>query len=280
MNFTGFDIGIIIVMSLAVISMSFVFPALGLTGQEAQENDIPEFNMTADRYEFRDEFPDSPGAPTEGDMHWNEEEPDAESSQSIFLDGDSSSGVEIAVVNSNTTEDPEMEVFIQNWTDGSGIAEDSVVLQNESDYGQVTYQDWTVTVEWTRARHVNSSDFRAVVHFTVTNQPSDSSWFDRVPIVGSIFSAGEELAAIVGWIGSILYWIMGTVISIIWQAFAILFDIISYGFDMMVWLLTTYWDIVDGASAWASVFVMIPGIALFLEFTKIAYIGVDLIWLG
>lgn len=279
MEFTQFDFSVIVVMSFAVITMSFIFPALGLTGDNVAENDVPEYNSTVSKYEYRAEFPSNPGSPSKGVMHWNEQKPESEPSQSIFLNGDTSNGTEIAVVNTGTTSDPEMQVTLQNWTNGGSSQSDLVTL-NYTEYGTLSANGFDVTVHFDRQSNVNTSSFTAEVEFTVNSEPSDSTWYDRVPVVGGIISAGSDLAAIVGWIGSILFWAMGTVVSILWQSMALVLDVITFGIDMLHWLLIGYFGIIDGASDWAAVMVLVPGIALFLEFMKITMITVDLIWFG
>lgn len=280
MNFSQWDMTVIVVMTIAIISMSYVFPALGLTGQNAEENDIPEFNTTADQYEYRGQFPSNPGAPSKGVLHWDEAEPQSEPSQSIFLDGDTSNGTEISVINSNNVSDPELLVVITNYTNGGGVVEDQATLSDVGDSAKLNYTSWTVVYEFSRQRNVGTADFTAQVDFTVSDQPGGTSWYDRTPIVGDIFAAGEALAAIVGWIGSILFWIMGTIISIIWQTVATLLDILTYVFGMIHWMTTAYFGLVSGTSTWASVFVLIPGVILFVELVKLAFIGVDLVWIG
>ena len=93
MDFTTRDIGILISMSLAVIMISFVFPTIGLadTGDKAAESEIPEFNISTDRFDFAGDFPDNPGTPSTGALERNEAELDVYRPR--FFHGDTAGGV-------------------------------------------------------------------------------------------------------------------------------------------------------------------------------------------
>ncbi len=70
MNITKFDMFILMFTSIAVITMSFTFPALGLTGETQNESDIPEFNISKGAADFAREEPEYPGAPSQGTLRY------------------------------------------------------------------------------------------------------------------------------------------------------------------------------------------------------------------
>lgn len=274
MNFSRFDVTVIVVMSLAIVSMSFVFPALGLTGQNAQENNIPEFNTTAEAYQFNESFPRSPGTDTSGELQWYEREPQAVDNQQVFLTGGPSDGFALAITNAGNQSDPEPQVFLENWTDGSGVSEDSYTLSNTSDVGVLnsTNGNWTIGVSWIDTANRGTQDLRLYVEFQVSDYPTQSG-----NIIAQIYNG---LEGVVAYIGNVLYWLVAMFSSIVLQVFVLLFDILVYIFGTFHWLTTAYWALVDGATGFASVFVVIPGVLLFAEFAKLAFLGVDVLWLG
>lgn len=274
MNFSRFDVTIIVVMSLAVISMSFVFPPLGLTGDNADENNIPEFNTTASEYEFSQAFPRSPGTDTSGELQWYERESQAVDNQQVFLTGDPSDGFALAVTNAGNTSDPQPKVFLENWTSGSGVSEDSYTFTNNSSVGVLSSSngEWSVGVFWVDTANKGTKDLRLYVEFQVSEHPGQSS-----NIIAQIYNG---LEGVVAYIGNVVYWLVAMFSSLVLQVLVLLFDVLVYAFGMFHWLLSGYWALVDGATGFASVFVVIPGILLFAEFAKLAFLGVDLLWIG
>lgn len=274
MDFGRTDIIIVVSMSLAIISMSFVFPALGLTADsdEVAENDIPEFNMSADRFDIAGEFPDQPGTPSQGTLVLNNSVDILEDNRRVWLEGDTDGGTELLLT--NQTDDARL--VLNHWP---GPDKDEVVLSNVGDVDDIQNDTagWHIKFEYVNIENRNKSNQTITVDYEIIQQPADSAWYSRIPVVGSVFSTGEQLAGIVGWIGSIIYWTFGTMFSVILNLIGILFDVVTYGFSMLIWMVSTYNSIISSASAFASVFVMAPAIILFLEFAKIGMIAINLL---
>lgn len=278
MNFGKFDMMILVSMSLAVIGMSFVFPAMGLTTMnEAEEGDIPTFNSSADDFDFAGEFPDRPGTPSQGDLEVSYQDGDDRTLQS----GDEE--VRISALDT-TTQDPDtldIDVHLTHYDANGNATQETVNLPSEGDTGQFEAFDYDMGVEWvnTQTDRPNAND-TAIVRYTIDAQPSGQVWYDRIPVVGSVFGVGEQLAGIVGWIGSIIYWIVAFFITILVNVFFALFDTVVFTASLMHWLISTYFSVVSAAGGFATVFVLTPGILLFLIFLKLTFITISLLWIG
>lgn len=278
MNFGKFDFGILIIMSMAVIAMSFVFPALGVVGDRANSSDIPEFNVTEERFDFARDFPDTPGTPSEGILYINEKK-GADAHNEIWLEGDTSSGYSITLLNDGNISDPQPKILHHNWTNGNTVTEEAI-LYEEDDFNSTKLDGYEVNYEWIEYYDSSTGNMEVQVQFNVVHEPGESNGFSAIPVLGTIIGGGEILASIVGWIGSIIFWFIGTLLVTIANLIGVTFDFISFGINLIHWLLSTYWSIVDSAPGFASVVVAVPGILLSLIFTKVVYITVEVLWIG
>lgn len=273
MNLTKFDLTIIVVMSIATISMSFVFPALGLTDASTNESDVPEFDIGSDRFDFAGEVPDNPGTPSQGEL-----ELQSDGSDEVRLHDNSSHQVSLSTLDpegENLT--AEVYLSLYNETGGSPEEQDTVTLSEEGDTGTLEVGGYAVDVEWIRTENVDQSDETAVITYEITDQPSGETWLTRLPVVGGIVSGASALAGIVGWIGSLIWWGFTFFIQTGLNVVTLVFDVAVYFVSTLSWLTGTYADIVSSADAWAAVFVSIPGILLFGEFAKIVMVLISLL---
>lgn len=279
MKFGKWDMMIFVTMSIAIISMSFVFPALGLSGQEQNESDIPEFNMSADRFDFAGEFPEDPGQPSNGFLKYDMSL-GSDSDNQVWLNGDTSDGTDVTIISDENPPEQNITVTVNNWENNSLSGDDTYDLNEVGDKRLHENNSYEILFTYQRVENRNQSDERAIVEYQVRSQPSDTSWYDRIPVVGAVFGAGDHLAAILGWIGSVIYWTFGTMWSTILNLLGIAVDIVVYVFSMIYWLTSTYGDVVTSAESFASVFLAVPGILLGLELGKIGLLLVHIIWIG
>lgn len=273
MNVNKFDVVIITTMTLSIVLMSLMFPALGLTdtADKGNESEIPEYNTTASGFDIVGEFPQSPGTPTNFELNYDDDELN-NGDNTLFVEGDTSDGLEV-VLTADTTDG---EVTFNNWTSGSVTGKDSFTVTAEGD--TFVYQNSSYTIEGEVTNYsddANDDDFTA--DFEITQQPSDTSWVDRIPVVGGLFSAGEQLASIVGWIGAIVYWLFGALVETSIAVVSQLLSVVVYFVDMLVWLSSTYSAIVSAAGSWASFVLVVPAVLLFVEFAKLIAVGISLL---
>jgi hypothetical protein len=277
MEFTKFDMKIIITMTFAIVVMSLVFPPLGLTSADSvDENEIPKFNMSADRFDFSGEFPDRPNAPSQGNLYFNEEL-QGDSDNVLWLDGDTDNGTEVVLLNDGNLSDPEPEIRVNNWVSGSVS---DTTIHNFTQVGDIqVHDDYGYEVQFTyiTLENVNESDQTINMQYKVRSQPSDQNWVRRIPILGGVVSSGEQLAGMVGWIGSIVWFFVARATETTLNVIAMLLDIVIFMVDTMVFMITTYGDIVTNATQYAAIMVLIPGLILSVEFMKLIMIGISLL---
>lgn len=268
MNFSDRDIAIVVSMSVAIILMSFVMPAVGLTGDTASEP--PTFNMTSDRFDFAGDFPDNPGAISKGSLEYNDSKVVQSLDNQVWLEGDSSGGAELLATNTGSSGQIEFIV----WENG-GIANSSTLLFNATGYETIQEAGYTIEFEITE---FNGTYPAYEVDYEVTQRPtSDGGFISSIPLVGGIFDAGAQLAGIVGWIGSIIWWFATTLFTVTLNLMGILYDGFAFFAGLMVYLGSTYSALITGASSWASIILAIPGLLLGLEFAKLSFVAISLL---
>lgn len=275
MELTRFDAVVLVGMTLGVIFMSFTFPALGMTDNDAvNETDVPEFNMSADRFDFAGDFPDNPGAPSQGTLEWVNDDADISDNTRWIEGDDTSDGTQITLVNFNKSGSAEINITVADYSSGSSVR-DEYQITKEGEF--ITHNNFSYQIEFEVTDYEPSGNASASVRYTIEEQPDDTGWLGRIPVVGGLFSAGSQLASIVGWIGSIIWWFVTYLFEIAATLVVVLFEAIAFIFSLFHWLLSTYFGIVSAASAPWSAFLVIPGVVLFIEFAKIGMIGVSLL---
>lgn len=276
MNFSFRDMIIILSMSTAVILMTFTFTALGLADEEVGENDIPEFNTTGDNFDLVGQFPDSPGTPSAFPITWNEKL-GSDSNNQIWLDGDTSDGTELVLLNNGNESDIRPRLGVNTWTNGN-VSQSKYEYTELDDYHIFNDNGYELYTYWSSYSNKNETNMTFNVYVEIREQPTtDGGFLKRIPVIGGIVSAGESTAGAVLWIGSILYWTLGAIFEVIINLSLMLYNITAFFVAFMHWLLISYSAVISGASAWASVFVAIPGILLMVEFTKLILIGIKLL---
>lgn len=267
MNFGKFDVMILLVMTIAIVSISFTMPALGLGGDSVNETEIPEYSIDPNRFDIAGEFPRNPGTPSSGVMWFNNSTPAEFSENQIWLDGDTSNGgTEMVIIDSGG------EFIVNEWSSGTATPT-TYNLTNEGQrfvYDQNDYEVAFEVTEYTAGEYYE-------VEFNVRDQPSGVGWIGRVPVVGGLFSGGEALAQTLAWIGSIAWWAVTVAWELTVNAINVLAGSTAFVFETATWLITTYTGIVSAAESWAAVFVAIPGLLLTIELGKLAWIGISLL---
>lgn len=278
MNFTHTDMMIIISMTIAVVVMTFVFPAAALVDEdEATSDDIPEFDIDSNRFDFAGDFPATPD-PSSGTLTFdNGREDEFADDREDYHHGDRADGVRSRLV--GVSANSVVSVSLQEMLDGGITGSEQVNLGTVGETKEIQNDSMGYTVEYTLASRENNgtSDVVFDVDYEIVERPSDTSFIGSIPLIGSAFSAAETLANVLGWIGSIIFWFFGTLFEVALNLVGILFDLMTFMIDTASWLVTTWQAIAAGSASWAQVFVAIPGLLLFLEFGKLVMIGISLL---
>lgn len=271
MELTKTDLVILVAMPLAIIAMSFTMPAAGLTDQsdEVNESDVPEFSMNGSRFDFASEFPVGPAQAGRGTLVYNKSLSALEDDRRVWLEGSTSDGTELILTDTN---EENASLRLNYWTSGS-TQSDTVDINGTGNVAAIdnSTEGWKVKFTFEEIENKGESNVTITVDYVVLQRPSSGGW------LGGVFSIGDKLANVVGWIGSTVFWFFGTLFEVSLNLVGMLYDIMLFGFDFVSWALTTYEGIISGASGFAQVFVVIPAIILTFEFAKVGMIGISLL---
>lgn len=268
MNFGKTDFVLLLTMTLAVISMSFMFPALGLTDTDsAAANDIPEFNISSERFNLVGEFPQAPGTPTQGNLWLYAEDPSAASENRVWVDGDTSNGVEMFLSEpSNGTG----EIRINTWDSGSVVSNQTATFSSTNDtFTLVSSEGFGFRYQ---VADIRDSPRYYEVDYQITQRPRDTGGF-----ISSFLGTAGDTAQTLVWLGTIFFWGSTFIVELGLNVLGMIFDVVAFFVTLLTWQVTTYTGIISAASNFAAVFVAIPGIILSLLFAKLVFIGVNLL---
>lgn len=258
-EFTKTDFQILLVMTVALVFISFVFPAVGFSANAVNATDIPEFNASQGQFDYlNDEIP-SPNEPTEGELTYIHNAETNEDNRQAWLER---YDLGISMLNMGTPSNPDVEVNLVNQTAPSGSDIETAKI-NESEF--VNLQNWGYEVSFSNLRFEDNNE-TVRVDWEVHQQPEA----DSIPIIGGLLSAGAEIGATIAWLTEIILVVTTNTVLTVTNVFLTLFNIMSFIFGFMFWLFSTYSGIVTGApESWVAIFMAIPGVILSFEFAKL-----------
>lgn len=279
MDFGKFDIVLLTTMSMAIIFMSIIFPAVGLAPQSEEQgaNDIPEFNVSSSQWDIAGEFPDRPGTPNSGTVKYDEQRGSSITGESlIWIKRPTANGVSLETQNLSN----QLTLRVNNWSNTNLEGQDEYNINSEGQqiYHENTTNGWTIDFEVRTLENAQEPDMYAEIDYEIVESPPENEGFlDSIPIVSGFIDAGEAVAGTLGWLGLIIRWFFVTLFEVVLTLVTILVTVMVFSVDIMVWLMTTYFGVVDAAGGFASVVLMIPGVLLFGEFAKLGMLGIKLL---
>lgn len=264
------DAKIVLSMTLFLILISFVFPAVGFASHDVNTSDIPEFNVTKGTFDFVQTVPPTPSNPSEGTLKNVDNAELHEDNRQVYLQrGDPE--ILISLVNFNGTTNPEPEVNLIKFN-STGTFTDTKRI-NESEFVTIENHSYIIAFENLQIENEGQSDMTLTVDWEIVEQPSDSGWLSRIAVVGGIVSGAEQLAAVVGWIGSIFWNIGYNFIVGSTNLATVVYNIISFFTGIGWFLITTYASVIANApTSYVALFLSIPGLLLSYEFAKLVII--------
>lgn len=278
MNFTKFDMVLLFTMSLAVVLMSFTFPALGMTdnSDEVNETDIPELNLSSSSWDIVGEFPDQPGTPTSGELERNDSV-QLIGEQQAWIDRPKSDGTSINIASFDTGYH---NITVGEFNDSGPDFTDVYDMTHEGQEIRHQNNSWSILFTVEEYDNIGHANVSSTVHWEIIESPASdeggglSDW----PVIGGVWDAGEQLFLALAWLGDIIMWGFGTLIEVSLTIVETLFTAMVYAFDMVKWLSGTYASIVSSApDGFASAILAVPGALLTLEFLKVTWIGLKLL---
>lgn len=241
MEWTKWDTRLFVTFLLIVVLMSFTFPVLGLTGSTVNESDIPEFNITAERFNWAGEFPENPETPSKGVLNHTSSE---------FDNYPGTIQTEIGKAQSNSD-----RIFLV------AINETAVHLVNASDvqaaHNYTSKGEENTHIAFGYEIDVQAKDLQhGKFEYIIQQRPSDTAWYTGIP--GATTAA--DLANFVAYIGVVIWWTSSTLVTSVLNIIGIILDLVIFFLNTVYFISTTYGDIVTGAPTnWASILVAMPG---------------------
>ena len=276
MNWTKYDTMILMSMGIVVIFMSFTFPALGLTGENVNTTDIPEFNMSKNAVQFIDEFPESPGIPSQGQLTYYANRSGGGDKDQAWLTGTTQDGVEHLILNRGDNTNPDMELRQNYWTDGNVVI-DNYTYDNEGDSWTMINNSWVVDYNVTNYENTGQSNFTNTVEWEVRQTPQDTAWWNGIPFVGGAISGAYQLAGVALYLGAIFYWAIATFFQVVINLLLIVINVFVFLISFMHFIITTYFAITSGVVGFGKLIIYIPGVLLSIEFAKIGMLAISLL---
>lgn len=275
MNFSKFDIMILVTMSFAVIIMSFAYPALGLTDQsdEVSENDVPEFNMSASTLDLTGQLPEQPDTPTSGTLSYNQQDGNSISGvNQVWIDRPKDTGTSLELQNTSTDG---FDVVLINFTSATGSNVHRYDITG-TEGQEILIQDdrWTIRATVTEINNYQQSNMTADVRYEIESEPGDASGLSSIPLIGGI---SDAVANILGYIASQIAYVAVFLSEIILNAIIMTFNVAKFLFSLVYWLGTTYGSVVSAAPSWAAVVLTVPSLLLFAEFAKMGIIVIKML---
>lgn len=275
MDFGKFDMVLLTTMSLSIILMSITFPALGLTDDSDQQgqSDVPEFNISSSQWSIAGDFPSSPATVDQGEVHYNETRgPSITGESLVWIEFPKENGTSLEMQNLSN----QLTIRVNQWDTDETTGITQIVGMDEYDItheGQTiehsnSTSDWTIDFEVTELENAQESDMTATVEYDIVGAPQ-----------GSVSGQGffDALTDVLAWMGSVMWWMAATSLEVVITLVVTLFTVMQYAVGMLVWLTTTYAAVVSAAGGFASAILSVPGVLLFLEFAKIAMLGIKLL---
>lgn len=259
MSFTKLDYTILLSSLIIVILLSFIAPAVGMTGDNVNETDIPEFNVTTDRFDFIDK-PQAPRpqAPAEGRLNHSSDRFDNYPGSIQVELGENSDGnrTVISVV-------PEEKVnLLDIESTGAGVIDNHTF---SSDGETITLEGKGFEIE-VRADNVTAGTY----DYIIEQRPADTAWYAGIPIVGGSFDWLAHVAGLLWHVVLLGNFYLISALELTLNLAGAIFDIFAFIFSLLAFIATNYGDIVAGApSSWAGIIVSIPGVMFSIQFARI-----------
>ena len=275
MQISKFDITVLTVMAIVVVAISFVMPTLGLTSTSTSESEIPQLNVSSNMFDFTGDRPEFPNTPSEGTLQFNTTRDPSFSDNQIWLEGDTTEGVELTLIQ-NVSDDTTAEVILTRWN-SSGVAEQdrAYIGPNASQEAVISVEEYVIAVD--QGENAEPPEHLQVGWKVDTTADSEGGFIGRIPLVGGIFGAASDVAAVIAWGLTIFIWFSQSLVQGSLNALTVVFEASVYFITLLNWLATTYFSVVTAAPGWAKIFVSIPGIILSVMLGKIVAVFISLL---
>lgn len=269
MNFNQFDIKVLVVSTFALLLISATAGATPIAGGYGE---VPTYQTTAS---LDLSVPEQPGpeVSTEGTLQAGPGVENYKQERSLIQSADLE--VNVIATGYNPPDDTQVNVVLEyiNQTNSSSPETTLESVQmNVSESARLSAQDVSVVFDYSQ----NTSSY-AEIKWNVRNHPKLSSGGGS----GSgLWAALYSIAEWLGYFADLAIFALDALLAGIVFTFTMLTDIVTYVFDLLVWITDGYGSIIASAPAWASAFIAIPILALGFELMKLVLITIEILWIG
>lgn len=255
MTFTKTDFILTLSFLTAVILLSFIAPAVGMTGDSVNSTDIPEFNVTGERFNWVEDLPEYPSEPSSGVLNHSSTKFDnyRGNIQTELGTGDNGNRIFIVAINNDTVHLTDVEDSTIN---ASVTFSANDQTKNLKAYG---YDIDVHSVNITHGKY----------EWIAAERPDDSS----LPLIGGALNVADSIAAGVIWIGSTIVVGVILIVELFVNGFGVLFDVLVFVLAVLNFIFSNYLAIIAGApSGFAAALVSIPGVGISVQFARVGLI--------
>lgn len=268
-NFGKFDISVIVVMSLAVIVMSFTFPALGLTGSNVADSDVPSFNASANTFDLTGDTPNQPRTSDSGQIRYEESGAGAsvEGVSLLYIQRPKTDGYSMEVFNASTG--PQLTLI--NFSGGAAADTYDTPINNDTSWTHLHQEDgWTIEFSIDTIEDYNGPDMRIVLDYEIQSAPDDSDGISGIPLIGD---TADLVATVLSYGITMFAYISLVLVEIVINTIVVIANISVYFVSMGVFLASTYASIISGTSTgWAAAVLTVPSVLLTAMLAKLVYL--------
>ena len=276
MEWTVRDFSIFLSMSIAVIGMTYTFPALGLA--DATVSQPPEYSADASGFNFAGEFPENPGTPSRGTIRYEDNLSAAAQDNKLWLENQE-------VLLEAFTTSGEMRVTLTKFNGSADSPFSDSVQSGDATSGNLIIDDgnppaWEVFVEIQDVEKIDpaNDNYNYTVEYEVRNrETSDGGFISSIPVVGGVLSTGAQLPAMVGWGISVAWWFLTVVFEITANLVAMLYATLSFVLQFLSWIVFGYTAIITEIGGFAGLVLTLPLLLLWFETSKAILVGISLL---
>lgn len=288
MNFTKWDMMILVCMTTAIVFMSIAFPAIGLSDTQVNESDLPEYAIDESVIDVMGDRPQYPRSPSSGELIYNTDRTH-EFETVLYRDGHDAVFLHTFVQNDDPTEhNPEVLLAAFNESNGDPVlADDDEYIANQSDFENQTavllevendLGNWAIRIEFIQATDWGTNNLEYHVRWNIVDSPEqESSWYETVPILGGAINTGSELLSIGSWGIMSFLWVTGWFVELAINAIIVITSAVLFAIEWITFILMNYGSLISDANGLAGLILAVPGMLLLVELLKIAFILISLL---
>lgn len=268
-NFGKFDVSVLVVMSLAVIIMSFTFPALGLTGSNVAESEVPTYNASASTFDLAGDLPQQPRTSDSGQLRYDEDGAGAsvEGISLLYIQRPKNNGYSIEVFNGSTG--PQLTII--DWSSSSVVTQYDTNIPNDTSFTHLHESDgWVIEFSVDTIENYGEPNMNIVLDYQVQSAPDDSEGISSIPLIGD---TADLVATVLSYLVTMFAYASLVLVEIVINTLITIATLSVYLIEMGVFLASTYGNIVTGASTpWAAAVLTVPSVLLAAMLAKLVYL--------